>query len=149
MKLCFIYIKFFKNLHSGSVINIVKKQSQSLTGLRIPTRHKIKQADVNQTRLCLAAFVPGTELFKKAAERCCTQLFAGDDLQSTRWAWHPATFDKPYNLLCRSLLLRFCQKQCQQTRVQKVRKVLYQNICQAFLDGKTTESYERGLGQIH
>lgn len=109
----------------------------------------MKQADVNQACLCLAAFVPGTEVFKRAAERCCTlQLLAGDDLQSTQRAWHLATFDKPYNLLCRSLLLRYSQKPCQQTRVQKVRKVLYQNICLAFLGGKPTKSYQRGLGQI-
>lgn len=111
----------------------------------------MKEADINQACLCLAVFVPGTDYYcKRAAERCCTlQLFAGDDLQSTPWVWHPATSDKPDNLLCISSLLRFCQKQCQQTKVQKVSKVLHQIICLALLDGNPTGSYERVLGQSH
>lgn len=44
------------------------------------------------------------------------QLLAGDDLQSTRQSWLPATSDKPCNLLHRSVLLRFYQKQRQQAR---------------------------------
>ena len=40
---------------------------------------------VNGTWLCLAAPSPGTEIFKRAAKRCCVpQSFACDDLQCTQ-----------------------------------------------------------------